>query len=193
MAGNNRVVKGDALGGIELTIDSEEVKYINQYIKENARVTEKKANYIYQAGTYTVDGVQALAYARIRYTAGGDYKRTERMRTVIEAMLKKAKTLNVVQLNNVADIVLPMIRTNIDKNDIIALIPKIASFNITESIGWPYEIEGITLAAWYGVPVTLESNVVELHQKLFGQEDYTASDRVKDISQRIINKTGYTN
>ena len=183
----------DALGGIELTIDSEEVKYINQYIKENARVTEKKANYIYQAGTYTVDGVQALAYARIRYTAGGDYKRTERMRTVIEAMLKKAKTLNVVQLNNVADIVLPMIRTNIDKNDIIALIPKIASFNITESIGWPYEIEGITLAAWYGVPVTLESNVVELHQKLFGQEDYTASDRVKDISQRIINKTGYTN
>ena len=49
------------------------------------------------------------------------------------------------------------------------------------------------MAAWYGVPVTLESNVVELHQKLFGQEDYTASDRVKDISQRIINKTGYTN
>ena len=183
----------DAIGGIDLYIDSEEVKYINPYINENARVTGKKANNIWKAGNYHVDGVQALGYCRIRYTAGGDYKRTERMRTVIDAMVKKSKTLSVTQLNSVADTVLPLVRTNIQKNDIISMIPKIGSFNVVESIGWPYDIEGITLDRWYGVPVTLESNVVELHRKLFGQDNYEASSTVKDISQKIVSKTGYKN
>lgn len=44
-------------------------------------------------------------------------------------------------------------------NDILSLAPSVAKFNITESIGWPYETKGITLDRWYGVPVTLESNV----------------------------------
>ena len=182
----------DAVGGIDMYIDSEEVKYINKYIDENSKVTGKKSKHINQAGNYHLDGVQALAYSRIRYTAGGDYKRTERMRTVIEATMKKAKTLNVGQLNTVADTVLPRVRTNIAKNDIIALIPKVPSFNISESIGWPYETKGITLDRWYGVPVTLESNVTELHKKLFGQEDYQPSAKVKDISQKIVTKTGYS-
>lgn len=182
----------DAVGGIDMYIDSEEVKYINKYIDENSKVTGKKSKHITQAGNYHLDGVQALAYSRIRYTAGGDYKRTERMRTVIEATMKKAKTLNVGQLNTVADTVLPRVRTNIAKNDIIALIPKVPSFNISESIGWPYETKGITLDRWYGVPVTLESNVTELHKKLFGQEDYQPSAKVKDISQKIVTKTGYS-
>lgn len=183
----------DAIGGIDLYIDSEEVKYINPYINENAKVTHKKANNIYKAGTYHVDGVQALAYARIRYTAGGDYKRTERMRTVIDLMSQKAKTLNVAQLNNVADIVLPLVKTNIEKNDIISLIPKITSFSIVESAGWPYKIEGATIGGvWYGVPVTLESNVTELHKQLFVGEEYTPSEKVKEISQKIVAKSGYS-
>lgn len=183
----------DAIGGIDLYINSEEVKYINPYINENARVTGKKANNIWKAGNYHLDGVQALGYCRIRYTEGGDYKRTERMRTVIDAMVKKSKTLSVTQLNSVADTVLPLVRTNIKKNDIISMIPKIGSFNVVESIGWPYNIEGITLDRWYGVPVTLESNVIELHRKLFGQDNYEASSTVKEISQRIVSKTGYKN
>ena len=183
----------DAIGGIDLYIDSEEVKYINQYIRENNKVTHHNSSTITKAGTYHVDGVQALAYARIRYTAGGDYKRTERMRNVIDLMAKKAKTLSVSQLDSVADTVLPLIRTNIAKNEIIGMIPKITSFNIVESIGWPYNIQGATIGGvWYGVPVTLESNVTELHKKLFGQEDYVASDRVKEINKKITTKSGYS-
>ena len=183
----------DAIGGIDLDIDSEEVKYINQYIRENNKVTKHSSNSITKAGTYHVDGVQALAYCRIRYTAGGDYKRTERIRTVIDLMAKKAKTLSVTQLNEVADKVLPLIRTNIEKNEIISMIPKITSFSITDSIGWPYKIEGATIGGvWYGVPVTLESNVTEMHKQLFAKEEYSPSKRVKDISQKIINKSGYS-
>ena len=60
-------------------------------------------------------------------------------------------------------------------------------------MGWPYETEGITLDRWYGVPVTLESNVIRLHKEAFGQEDYEVSDAVQEMSNAIIKKTGYSN
>ena len=85
----------DALGGIKMDITSAEVKYINGYIDETSSVTGKKSSHITKAGTYVLDGVQAVAYSRIRYTSGGDYKRTERMRDVITAMLTKLKTKSI--------------------------------------------------------------------------------------------------
>ena len=145
------------------------------------------------AGKQTLDGVQAVAYSRIRYTSGGDYKRTERMRTVIEAMIEKFKTKNISEMNQIIDQILPEVYTNITSGDIFSLIPSVASLKVTDSIGWPYETKGITLDRWYGVPVTLESNVKQLHQEAFGEPDYVPSDRVKEISNQIIQKTGYTN
>lgn len=183
----------DQLGGIKMTITDAEVKYINSYINETSRVTGKTANNITSAGTYNLNGVQAVAYGRIRYTEGGDYKRTERMRDVIEAMLKKLQTKSIGEINSMLDSVLPKIYTNIDTGSIISEIPSIAKYKITDSIGWPYKTRGKTMTLWYGIPITLESNVVQLHQELFGEENYEASDKVKSISTQIVNKTGYTN
>lgn len=187
------IVAVNALGGVGINIDSEELKYINTYIDATSSSSGVSSTHITKTGTQTLDGVQAVAYSRIRYTAGGDYKRTERMRTVIEAMMKKAKTLSISKLNSFADTILPRISTNISAGEILALIPSIASFDIKESLGWPYETKGITLDRWYGVPVTLESNVKKLHQEAFEQEDYEVSETVKNISDQIINKTGYSN
>lgn len=186
------IVAVNALGGVQINIDSEELKYINTYIDATSKSSGVSSTHITKTGTQTLDGVQAVAYSRIRYTSGGDYKRTERMRTVIETMMKKAKTLSISKLNSFADTILPRISTNISAGEILALIPSIASFNITESLGWPYETKGITLDRWYGVPVTLESNVKKLHQEAFEQEDYEVSETVKNISDQIINKTGYS-
>ena len=181
----------DAVGGIPMEITSQEVKYINNYINGvNSQMGRNSAS-IPSAGTYTLDGVQALAYSRIRYTSGGDYKRTERMRDVLTAVFTKAKTKNISELNSLLDILLPHVYTNINKDEIISLLPQIFSYNVTDSIGWPYEVRGITLDRWYGVPVTLEENVQKLHTDVFGETDYTVSDTVKNISNRIINKTGY--
>ena len=182
----------DQLGGIKMTITDAEVKYINSYIDETSRVTGKDSNKITSAGTYNLNGVQAVAYGRIRYTEGGDYKRTERMRDVIEAMLKKLQTKSIGEINSMLDSVLPKIYTNIDTGSIISEIPSIAKYKITDSIGWPYKTRGKTMTLWYGIPITLESNVVQLHQELFGEENYEASDKVKSISTQIVNKTGYT-
>ena len=182
----------DALGGVTIDIDSSELNYINDYIDATSQSSGIKSKHISKAGRQTVDGVQAVAYSRIRYTSGGDYKRTERMRTVVEAMMKKAKTLSIGQLNSFANTILPRISTNITSGDILGLIPSLASMSVDESIGWPYETKGITLDRWYGIPVTLESNVKKLHQEAFEQADYEPSETVKEMSNAIIKKTGYT-
>ncbi|MGN1327682.1 MAG: LCP family protein, partial [Clostridia bacterium] len=183
----------DALGGVYIDIDSSELKYINDYIDATSQSSGVKSNHITTTGKQKLDGVQAVAYSRIRYTAGGDYKRAERMRTVVMAMLEKAKTLSLGELNSFADTILPRISTNITSGDIWGLVPTLATIKVGESIGWPYKTEGITLDRWYGVPVTLESNVEQLHKEVFGQTDYEVSETVKEMSNAIIKKTGYTN
>ena len=182
----------DQLGGVKLTITEDEIKYINGYIDVTAKVTKKEANHITEPGTYIVDGVQAVAYSRIRYTAGGDYKRTERMRTVIEAMFTKLKTRSLAQINSFADKILPHVYTNISAGDPLSMVPSMTKYKVTDSIGWPYNTKGKTMDRWYGIPITLESNVQQLHKEAFGETDYTPSDTIKSISESIIKKTGYT-
>lgn len=167
----------DDIGGISMEITSEEVSHIPGLTK---------------AGTYNLTGEQALAYARIRYATGGDYKRTERMRDVLTAVANKVKTMNISQLNKLVNDLLPKVYTNITASDIFSLLPSVPSFKITDSIGWPYETKGITLDRWYGIPITLESNVTRLHQEVFGENDYVPSDNIKQISNEIIEKTGYS-
>lgn len=181
----------DAINGVNITIESDELKYINDYISSVDSQMGKRTQKVTKTGNQTLTGVQALAYSRIRYTAGGDYKRTERMRDVLNACFSKSKTLGVGQLNHLADILLPKVYTNITSNEIIGMIPEVAQYNVVSSIGWPYEVKGITLDRWYGVPVTLESNVKKLHEDLFGNDGYEVSSRVKEYSEGISRKTGY--
>ncbi len=181
----------NTMGGVTINIDSSELKYINDYIKSTSSTTGVKSNLITNTGEQVLDGVQTVAYSRIRYTEGGDYKRAERMRTVINAMLSKIKTLDASSLDKLIDIILPRISTNITSSEVEELIPIVTALNITESIGWPYEIREITLDRWYGVPVTLESNVERLHKEILGQPDYVVSETVKNISNQIVKKTGY--
>ena len=181
----------DELGGVTINIENEEIKYINDYIDATAQITHNTAKHVTSAGRQTLDGVQAVAYSRIRYTAGGDYKRTERMRNVIEAMANKLKSKNIMEINNFMDEILPKVYTNISQKTIMSMIPDMMNYKVSTSIGWPYEVKGITLDRWYGVPVTLESNVVKLHQDLFDDPDYTLPESIKTTSNSIIKKTGY--
>ena len=93
------------LGGIKMTVTDSEATQISG---------------INSAGTYTLNGEQALDYARIR-KIDSDYKRTERMRNVIVASLEKVKAKNITELNSIVDKVLPRIYTNIDSKEIISV------------------------------------------------------------------------
>lgn len=166
----------DAIGGVKITVTDAEARLIPD---------------ISTGGTYLLNGKQALAYGRIR-KIDSDYARTERMRTVLTAVFEKAKTMSVGELNKLVDQLLPEVYTNINGTEILALIPKIYSYSIVESQGWPYQTRGATInGVWYGPPITLESNVTELHKELFGEEEYTPTETVQEISNKIINKTGY--
>lgn len=166
----------NAIGGVEIDVTDAEAKSI-------PRITK--------GGKYLLDGEQALAYGRIR-KIDSDYKRTERMRTVVMAVFEKAKTMSITELNKLANQLLPEIYTNISATEILALIPKIYSYSIVESQGWPYETRGITLGGvWYGPPVNLAKNVAELHKTLFRKTEYVPTETVQEISNNIINKTGY--
>ena len=166
----------NAIGGVEIEVTDAEAKSI-------PRITK--------GGKYLLDGEQALAYGRIR-KIDSDYKRTERMRTVVMAVFEKAKTMSITELNKLANQLLPEIYTNISATEILALIPKIYSYSIVESQGWPYETRGITLGGvWYGPPINLAKNVAELHKTLFGKTEYVPTETVQEISNNIINKTGY--
>ena len=168
----------NAMDGVDIDIEKDELKYINDYIDALIQTSGVKSKHVTTTGVQRLDGVQAVAYSRIRYTAGGDYKRTERMREVVQAMVKRAKGLNITQLQKLATKVLPLVRTNLSESDIMGLLPVLMKVNFTTSMGWPYETKGKTMDRWYGIPITLESNVEKLHKEFFGNTNYVVNDKL---------------
>lgn len=186
----------DSVGGVTVALDSSEVKYINGYINALNSQFHTSSSNITKPGTYTLDGVQALAYGRIRYTEGGDYKRTERMRTILLGVFDKVKKEDIGTLNKILDDMLPHVYTNISKNQIMKEIPKIQSYHVTDNFGFPdvNMVDGkIINKVWYGIPVDLEKSVSNLHERLFSQTNYEPSEKVKSISNSIKEKVNSSN
>lgn len=117
----------DILGGIELDITDEELQYINGYIDDINSKDGTYSPHISYAGPQHVDGVQALAYSRIRYTSGGDYERTRRHRTVLEQLFNKALTVSPTQYSTIINQLLPYVKTNLGATDILSLATKVAT------------------------------------------------------------------
>ena len=162
---------------------------------DGIELAKNKSPKVTTAGTQKVNGVQACAYCRIRYTEGGDYKRTERMRTVLNKIAEKVRALPLSQINEFLNVVLPDIETNIKVDDIINMIPKALTISVEDSFGWPYETEGIWFDNYgtkdfFGPAKTLESNVKKLHVELFGQTEYEVPENIVTISNEIIERTG---
>jgi LCP family protein required for cell wall assembly len=190
-AGLSKVI--DGLGGIYIDVDSEELKHINNYQMDISEKLKVKYNPVEQAGYQLLDGLQATAYCRIRYTSGDDFKRASRQREVIKALEAKAKETNLSTLTKVFNEALPNIYTSIDSKDIIELLGKIADYRIVEEGGFPDEnMRTVTNVGSKGssvVPLSLQDNVVWLHQFLFEDPDYQVSDSVKEYSSHIAADT----
>lgn len=183
----------DELGGLDIEIQESEINEMNKYIKDTQKNIGGSKKKIEKAGKQTLNGVQAVTYARIRKDAlTGDYRRNERMKIVVQAAFDKAKNTDVRTLKKIAKDILPEVKTNMSSADMMGMLLKVNSYSMTKSnVGWPYETRGWTGAAWYGPPVTLTSNVKKLHEEFFGQSDYTPTQDVQNISERISAMTGY--
>lgn len=113
------------LGGIDLEITDEELEYINGYINDINAKDGTNSSHIGYSGVQHVDGTQALAYSRIRYTSGGDYERTQRHRTVLDALFNKLTSTPVSSYNSLLNEVLPYVQTNLNAADILSLGTKV--------------------------------------------------------------------
>lgn len=95
----------NALGGINITLSSEEARIIG----------------VKGSGSQHLTGSQVLAYSRIRSTAGGDFTRTSRQRIVLSALINKIKNSGVSKIPGLVNALRPMVRTSLSNSKIISL------------------------------------------------------------------------
>ena len=179
------------LGGIDLEITPAEFKYINGFITETVNSTGIGSYQLEQAGMNHLDGVQAVAYSRLRLM-DTDFQRTERQRKVVELALAKAKQADVSTLTSLAAYMVQEISTSVGVGDVLPLAKDIGKYHIGETAGFPFSRQTKKIGKMdCVVPTTLESNVVLLHQFLYGEEiSYSPSSSVRKISAHISEETG---
>ena len=183
----------DGLGGVYIDVDSEEIKHINNYQIGIAEVLKCDYTPVTETGMQLLNGLQATAYCRIRYTAGNDFKRAARQREVIQAIEDQAKKADYDTLSKVFNSAIGDIYTSLDSKDILDLLANITKYRIVDEGGFPEETMRATgnigAKGSSVVPMDLESNVVWLHQFLFDDANYTVTDSVKEYSRKIASDT----
>ena len=161
----------DKIGGIELDIDSEELEYINSYIRNVNTINKTNSPSIASAGIQHVDGTQAMAYCRIRYTSGGDYKRTERHREVLSKIFEKILSMSPTTYPSLLNDLLPMVSTNLDGSEVMELGNKILKIGNTtlEQERFPRDgyCEGQMINGVYYLTFDKETTVNQLHDYIF--------------------------
>lgn len=189
--GLSEVING--LGGIYIDVDSEELKHINNYQIGIAEVLKCDYNKVTETGYQLLDGLQATAYCRIRYTKGDDFKRASRQREVIMAIEEQAKKADAATLVKVFNDVIGDVYTSISSDTILELIGNIANYQIVDQSGFPEEsmrtVANVGAKGSSVIPLDLESNVVWLHQFLFDDQSYEVTDSVREYSEKIKSDT----
>ncbi|MDO4621262.1 MAG: LCP family protein, partial [Lachnospiraceae bacterium] len=190
----------DDLDGIEVWMTKQEVIHMNNYCKETSKVTGLSYEEIVpseEAANYQLNGVQAVSYARIRYTTGNDMKRTQRQRVVIQKIASKAQAYGLKTVQAMITDVFPYCKTSLSPAEIISMATAMFNYNIEKTTGFPFE--HLEKKVYVGtrsldcvVPVTLETNVQQLHEFLFDEQNYQVSETVKLYSQDIQTLTNLT-
>jgi len=191
----------NALGGVEIDVIHDELSYINglghQMILEGEfapGVNLELPPLIFDGGVQVLCGVQALAYTRIRMVGNNDFQRTERQREVIEQMAVQARDASFGTINEIVDIVFEYLATNFSITEIMAHSRNVGRYHIGETTGFPFDLAMIDLERTGStlIPTTLEANVVQLHEFLFGTTNFVPSSVVQNISANIANVTATT-
>lgn len=186
----------DCLGGLDIPLSYAEIVHMNNYCVETAEETGKSYTPVELpepkpedqeaiVGTYHLNGVQATSYCRIRYTASLDMGRTERQRRVIQMIVDKAKKAGLSTIFDIMDQVFPMVKTSVSKTEILKLIPAMIGYSIDETTGFPQDYKFATVKGSVIVPTTLDSNVLKLHQFLYGNTNYTPTQDVLNKNAQI--------
>ena len=179
----------DSLGGVPIDVKENEIFHLNNYQMAMAEQLDMKYTPVAFAGKQMLNGLQATAYCRIRYTLGDDFKRAERQRTVIAAMMERAGKASVPMMTDAATKILPNVSTSLSLNDIVSMMSLVGDYKVTVSDGFPFEgmRNGGVIQSKGScvVPMDLTKNVKKLHKLLYGEDDYKPSETVKKCAAKI--------
>ena len=179
----------DGLGGIYIDVDSEELLHINNYQIGISNVLKCDYTPVTETGYQLLNGMQATAYCRIRFTDGDDYKRTARQREVIKAMEERAKETDLMTLTKVFNDCIGDIYTSLDSGDILDLLADVGKYSIVGEDGFPQEsmrtVGNIGAKGSCVIPMNLEGNVAWLHEFFFDDNDYTVTENVKEYGRQV--------
>lgn len=178
------------LGGVDIEITEPEFAYINAFITETVEATGIGSVQLKHAGMNHLDGVQAVAYARLRLM-DTDFQRTERQRRVVSLLVEKAKKADPATLMELVTSVMPLTKTSVTIDDLLPMAVNAKKYYLGATGGFPFEKTTAKIDGRDSViAVTLETNVVQLHRFLFDDESYKAPESVREVSSRLVKKTG---
>ena len=173
----------DAVGGLDIEMTEEEVVHMNNYCVETSEVTGKSYTKIEPevAGTYHLNGVQAVSYSRIRYTAGGDFERASRQRHVLELIANEAQSMSLGTINKIIDEVFPQISTNFTLTEMVSYAKDFAKYTLGDSLGFPSKntTDMLNEVGSVVIPDTLSTNVQEVHQFCLAMMDIQSPVRFR--------------
>lgn len=185
----------DGLGGVDVDVTEAMFREINGYITDTVQHLKGGLGGYQLAGPgfQHLSGVQAVAYCRLRHQ-DSDLGRTQRQREVLQQLFAKAKEADLSTLIGIIDQVFPYVTTTMELNDVIALAGKIGNYHMGETKGFPFYQQSIeswrTKGDWPMFALNLENNVAQLHEFLFGTENYVPSVTVQRISQTLEGECG---
>ncbi|MDO4619273.1 MAG: LCP family protein [Lachnospiraceae bacterium] len=127
----------DSFGGVEITVTDAELPSLNSMASSMARTNGSEVpEDLPSAGTYNLSGYQAVSYSRIRKIGNNDYQRTERQRTVLEGLLKKARAMDAEQLAAVGADVLAVVDHDLSAAKVVSLMAQLSDllhYSVEES------------------------------------------------------------
>ena len=97
-------------------------------------------------------------------------------------------------INKIIDEVFPQVSTSFSLKNLIGLAADATQYQLGEAKGFPFEltdgnVDGVGSSV---IPLGLAENVQELHEFLYPKDEYTVSEKVKEIASEIETLTGYT-
>lgn len=182
----------DAVGGVDVNILDDEVNNFNKNLAEQISLSGAYSSGITEAGQYTLDGQQAVAYSRIRSTGKGDITRTERQRIVLMKVIDKLLKADAGSLDSFVDVSFKCISTSLNKDDIHNLVKSVAKYKVVDTAGFPfaYETADLTDKGNCIVAADMAANVQALHEYLYGTKNYRVSSEAAAINSSLAEESG---
>lgn len=160
----------DSLGGVTIDVREEELPYINSYMSEVSNIEKEKITNITNAGKVNLNGMQAVAYSRIRYI-GNDFERTERQRKVLTEMLNKIQAAGLIKYPSIVNTLLPYVETSISKGDMLSMGVNILSLGIKTVDQERFPVDGywhdMMINGVYYLGTDLNTAANQLHKYIY--------------------------